>query len=47
MSKIVKKNVNSHFLQQKDQNFGNSHAFFTLTTKKVLIFLGIPNEKRG
>ena len=29
------------------KNFGNSHAFFTLATKKGLIFLAIPNKKCG
>ena len=45
MSKMVKKKL--FFVLKMIEYFGNSHVFFTLATKKVLSFLGFPNEKCG
>ena len=35
------------FVLKMIEDFGNSHVFFTLATKKVLNFGGFPNEKCG
>ena len=47
MFKIVKNWEFPFFVLKMIEYFGNSHVFFTLATKKVLIFLGFPNEKCG
>ena len=47
-SKKKKKNWEFPFFVLKMiEYFGNSHVFFTLATKKVLILGGFPNEKCG
>ena len=46
MSKTVQNWEFPYFELKTIENFGNSHVF-TLATKKVLNFLGIPNEKCG
>ena len=45
--KIVKNWEFLFFVLKMIEDFGNSHVFFTLATKKVLNFLGFPNEKCG
>ena len=47
MSKIVKNWEFPFFVLKMIEYFENSHVFFTLATKKVLNFLGFPNEKCG
>ena len=42
MSKIVKNWEFPFFVLKMIEYFGNSHVFFTLSTKKCLIFLDFP-----
>ena len=44
MSKIVKNWEFPFLFLKMIEDFGNSHVFFTLATKKVLNFFGFHNE---